>query len=238
MVAMGYRDEEDALRARNDALQDEVEQLRRERAQLDVQHARDLETARGVHPPALAPRGSQSRVALGLGVFVMLFSAGLGSAFFLIRSRPEPPPPPPVTTSFVVHATWHATVKSSVGTALTVGSLCQIDSALTYPPYGGPASSATVRVTCDTTVVYDSQDHTEIDASTLTFEDTKKPVAQHPEQRSIDLTYDEEGQRSRKKPTAAITTARGLAVFTRALPELRVELAITPGSDPVIYPAR
>lgn len=225
---MTYRDEEDALRARNDALESELAQERRERVQLEAEHKRQLLQARGIVPPepaVTAPR--RTALFLFVGLASVLCVAG-GMAYSLFRPVARTPP----ATPFVTHAAWHAKVASATGIPLAPGTDCRLESTLTYPTATSDARYATAKVTCGATVIYDSQDRSEQSATTLQFQDHRRDVAGLPPKRIVDLEYDEEGPRTRAKPSAAINTARGLAVFTRELPALRVELTITPGSDP------
>lgn len=233
---MAYRDEEDALRARNEALQNEVEQLKRERSTVAEAHQRRLLEARrvgGLPPLPPLPHAARNRGALLAGMASVVLVC-MGASFMVLRSgsstRKTPAPAPSR-----VEALWHARVKSATGSSLQVGADCRLESTLRFPGpiKTGLAHGASMKVSCGSETLYDSSDHSELGSSTLSFDEVATPVAtQAAESFTFDLHYDEEGERSRRKPMAAIDTGRGMAVFTRELPALRVELSIDPGSEP------
>lgn len=234
---MGYRDEEDALRARNEALVSELARSEEERARLESQHRQELLQARGIVPIAPAQSRRRSPVMFAtIGALVVVSLAG-GLALFLVRgSDGRSGRSRPAVQSSVAPAVWHAKVKSVAGVEVAVGAECRIESALRYhtaAAVSGTAYGAATKVTCGGVILYDSQDATGNGASsTLEFDEKSKPTSQSPQARTFELDYDEQGPPSRQKPRIALSTSRGVALLTRELPALRVELVVTPGSDP------
>jgi hypothetical protein len=97
-----------------------------------------------------------------------------------------------------------------------------------------------VDVICGTLALFDPSSHKKYGSFTETGLDaTSRRAPGAPDQFIVDLNYSDTGDSTREMPFAHIATGRGLASFTRELPQMRVELEITPGSDPVtLVPSR
>ncbi len=155
---MAYRDDRDALHARNDALEAEVMALREQQAR----HEAELAEARGepyepmqptpsgrVHPPAMAGL---------IGASVLAFALVMG-----VRAVQRP------TVRVASHpvqrgsalALWDATLTSSNDAGLAPGAACTIQSRLGFERGLGRARQASVAhttVRCNDITLYDATD--------------------------------------------------------------------------------
>ena len=222
-AAMAYRDEEEALRARNEALVSEVEALERRAEEREIAHRSELLAARGIvgAPSRPAP---ERRSYLVQGVLAGLIVVGFASAAMFFTYTRESHHS---AAAYLRSPTWHARVKSAAGMPLAVGSECVLEAKLGFRSADSPLQGATMKATCGSTVVYDSAEPTEGESDT-TLTETHRTVDHG--RTSYDLSFDEQGPLDRQKPRASIATSRGVAVFTREQPELRVELSVSPGS--------
>lgn len=230
---MDYRDDRETLRRRNAELERELAELRAQRARSDT--TPESHTRSDVATPPAESRGSRARlvgwvaaiVVMSVSAMAVLWWAGAGS--------------PPLRSLLAKPKTgvgvWHARVERAEGIALEVGEACRIEAEIERD--GRAAKQKGLAVTCGTTAVYESREaHPE--GRVLVVEDPglrtvafEASVTNTPAGSVLDIAFEEQGPVLREEPYAAVDTARGLAVFTRQSPALRLALRVTPGSAPL-----
>lgn len=232
---MSYRDDRDALHARNDALEAEVQALREERDRALEAAGQEPHSSRFVVP------GSRSAVHPGavgglVGASVAAFAVVMSVRAFMGHSGASAP----VSAVGTALAVWDATVVSAQGKELAVGAPCTIESRLQLDRTH--VTSARTKVRCGSVVLYDGEDRrTPPGASQATFEATHRSVTEeevgNPDYANLeqvfDLVFEERGAPARALPRITVDTTAGTANLRRELSSLSVDLAVTPGSRPV-----
>ncbi|MCL2779160.1 MAG: hypothetical protein FWD73_14270 [Polyangiaceae bacterium] len=233
-MSEGYRDEIEALRAREEALEKELAEAKA----LEEQLTRAT-------PPSPQPPSSPKGAAMSPLEFIMALMLIVGVILAVIvgvtgmlserRSRqsaqePAPPVTAPAFRYYYANAVWHAHVKSADGVDLEPGSECRIESAPSYKSLQDDTATllSGVKVTCGTLVLFTGDGAVQ---RNLTWGASKRRAPDAPDQYIMDIIY--MYYMDVDTPSVTIITARGLASFTRERPQMRVELEITPGSDSV-----
>lgn len=247
---MPYRDDRDALHARNQALEQEVDALRTRQEHTEREHARELANARaGVSPkPSYAGlRGLAWTVGGALATTSALYCAlRVPSAPFQmpppamqmqpVKLQPALPPLMPAPTRVsTLRVVWHATVQEARGIALHKGRPCLVEAETTSSGVLADSPVLSTRISCGTTMLYDSLDPARGESSaTARFEQGAPPTSPHydpfGDSAGVNLRYDEAGTVGRALPRASIATKQGSVLLLRDKPALRVELRVEPGS--------
>lgn len=154
---MAYRDDRDALHARNEALQAEVLALREERERAARAHEALLEAARqGVRITAHAP-GAGNRVNAAAVGALLLASVSAFAVVMTVRAGVSAERAQRVLSASASEgpalAVWHATVKSSSRADLPPGTACTIAADLGAD--GTRLERASSTVFCGAAVLYE-----------------------------------------------------------------------------------
>ncbi len=228
---MSYRDDRDALHARNQALEAEVAALRERQEQAARIHDAELEAAlQGQRPIRMVLPDRHQRIHVGaaaamIGASVLAFTAVMGARANRFGGAC------PQSLAPTVEATWDARVVRAEGAPLAPGDACTITAAMRF--VRGRAIAEAPRVDCGTRAkLYDP-------VALDKLAQLSKPslsVSQHVVKSTLalDLVYNESGEADRVLPHVAIDTARGVATVRRDDPALAVELAVSPNSRPLI----
>ncbi len=209
MSKPGYRDEHAALLARQAALEAEIAHLKAEA---------EGRAPPGQHGRTVSPPKNRT-LPLIVGVMTGVLAAGVGAAVARRPARTRE-----VAPVFSIQASWRARVTDASGAAgVSPGATCQIGARIDYR---GQALQGVreIVVTCDGVKLY-SQRAAAATGTALTVTSD----ASHNDGR-YDVSFDEQGPRTRPHPYASIDTARGIGLISGEAPRMSVDLAIEPGS--------
>lgn len=228
---MSYRDDRDALHARNQALEDELAAARQREEHAARTHEDELTAAlQGQRPIRVVLPERHQRIHAGaaaamIGASVLAFTAVLGLRATRTYSGC------PHSAANAVVATWDARVITAAGAAVEPGDACTITSTMRFSA-GKPVPDAP-RVDCGPlSHLYDSAAPSKMANVTHPSSSVEQHVVDGA--LALDLVYTEQGDAERILPRISIDTARGVATIRRDDPELLVELAVTPHSRPRI----
>lgn len=243
---MTYRDDEDALRARVEALEADRERLREEqaRAQEEIERLRRMA---GVRPRASTSWTTIAIVAVVVvvgGLAAVVVAGAVVGATLATREAtpppepredpiqtPDPVPPPPEIVSHTIEPTWNAAIVSSSGAAPAVGLRCRISARVERAGgTGGTTRVSGLAVECPTQVLYREPDPAANGSRPMEWRVSEQPGA-----RATELRYglDFSDYRAAPPHVSLSTLARTATVWSDAPPAFRVELDVDELSAPV-----
>ncbi len=244
---MTYRTDDDAQRARADALErdrdaarGEVDRLREQRLRNEVELD---QLRRAVHPTRTGNPARTIAIVGGLfvgGIAVIVVAGAVAGVFFVARravptqsmpvemQAPDPGSAAAPVEMRPVDATWDAEIVSSTGSALPVGLRCRLyarieqylgGSAGAYS--GGSNRLSRVTVECPTRLLYEASDLQGRDS--VEWHAFEEPADRAGTQRyGLDFS-DFQGDASR---VSVSTLARTASVWSDGPPAFRVELSV------------
>jgi hypothetical protein len=252
------RGEVDNLQQELAAARADQERLRQIEQRLEAakREIHALEAEVGKQQRKTGPRGALIVLSMALAGIVVAAGA---AAFLLVQSPAKPPLPlapmatalpimpgiamptpvprpaetatePSAASSREVQLKWSATVTKSNAAGVPAGSTCQIGAR------GVPDSSGMhvvdVKVTCGAQTIYDQASR--LNGTSQIDSDAKQRPGPRPKTWVYDLIFSDVGTRSATRNQAQLDASLKLGkVWSENLPEFRVDLAITSGSDPV-----
>lgn len=212
----------------------------------------ELERARGKRkrtgpPPALFAGIAIAIVAMGAGFFFVMKSSP-APAPVVVVSPPQPvqvtPPPTPVPVPEPPHtvdplppaevksvlATWSASVTQSTDASLHAGTKCKIE-ALVVPDSSG-AHVKNLTVECGNKTIYDEK--APLNGMSMLDSGATQRAGTSAGSWVYDFYLSDVGARGPSRAQAKLDSAKKIGrVWSEDLPELKVDLAIVPGSGPV-----
>jgi hypothetical protein len=205
---MTYRDEQEALRAENQSLRAELEQLKQSPAGA---------------PPLAARTGAGARIAVVVAIGAM--TVVLAVLVVLISSSGPRTRTPPRAAHWV-GAQWEAQVTTAAGIDLPVGARCSIQAAVD----ASRASSEMpreVRVVCADRELYWLGAARAAGGSMMTSGQCRRMQLRSDDHAAFSCEFEERGTELRAYPRVAIDTANRTAIVARegAAP-MRVVLAV------------
>lgn len=227
---MAYRDDRDALHARNEALEAEVAALREQQRE----HAEQLESAQRGIRVEVAPAHARSRVnPAALAALVGASTVAFALVMTVRAARHDRVLAAAAGPTGTALAVWDATVKSSNDASVVVGTTCTIESSLVFAGQGmaTTATSAHTTLRCSGATLYDG---TDIDDSSPAFVVTRRPVTEDelplPNYENLEQVFDFVLSGASTTPQLTLDTVDGLGLVHDS--QRRIELQVTPGSRP------
>jgi hypothetical protein len=205
---MTYRDEQEALRAENQSLRAELEQLKQSPA---------------AAPPLAARTGAGARIAVVVAIGAMTMV--LAVLVVLISSSGPRTRTPPRSVHWV-GATWEAQVSTAAGIELPVGARCSIQAGVDAVGASGEAPRE-VRVLCNGRELYWQGAARAAGGSMMTSGQCRRMQLRSDDHAAYACEFEERGTELRAYPRIAIDTTNRTAVIAReGAAAMRVVLAV------------